>query len=456
MDDVVIGPFGPTLPPAPSSVGVRSAQSPPAFERARTTARPVGHVALLGTFPPRRCGIATFTADIDSALKSAFPTIRVDVYAMDAVGTPGNASAAALRVREGELQDYALAADRINASAADLLWIQHEYGIYGGRAGDHLLHLLDRVRAPVIATLHTVLENPDADQRRVTKAMLARASAVIVMAERGRALLVDVYGAEPKTIRVIPHGVPDRVLVEPEVLKPYFRWSDRQVILSFGLLAPNKGIEAMIAALPAVVEAAPKALYVVLGATHPNLVATEGEAYRRELEATAEAMGLENHISFIDRYVDDDLLIDYLQAADIYVTPYTNPAQITSGTLAYAVGVGKVVVSTPYAHARELLADDVGVLVGFGDVAGLGRAIVGILADDRRARAISLRAYARGRSMIWPRLAAAAMSAMIEVVAPKESMVVDRCDTKAEDWQPRGAHGPWPKGGNDQPHRARG
>lgn len=424
---------------ADSSVCVRSAESPSAVEQGRTAALPVGHVALLGTFPPRRCGIATFTADTFSALKSAFPTIRVDVYAMDAAGTPSNASAAAHRVRQGEPHDYALAADRINASAADLLWVQHEYGIYGGAAGDNLLHLLDRVRVPVIVTLHTVLENPDADQRRVTMAMLARASAVIVMAERGRVLLMDVYGAERKAIRVIPHGVPDRLLVQPDVLKPNFRWAGRDVILSFGLLAPNKGIEAMIAALPTVVEAAPKALYVVLGATHPNLVAHEGEAYRRGLEAAAEALGLENHISFIDRYVDDELLIDYLQAADIYVTPYTNPAQITSGTLAYAVGVGKVVISTPYAHARELLADGVGVLVGFGDVAGLGRAIVDILADKQRARAISRRAYARGRTMTWPRLAAAAMSTMTESVAP------GRRARTAEERQPRGARGPWAK-----------
>lgn len=376
---------------------------------------------MLGTFPPRRCGIATFTADTFSALRSAFPAIIVDIYAMLGGRDAGHASSAALLLREDNLRDYALAADRINTSSADLLWVQHEYGIYGGAAGDHLLYLLDRVTAPVIITLHTVLEKPDADQKRVTEALLARASAIIVMAERGRVLLTQVYGAESKAVLVIPHGVPDRVLVAPEVLKPSFRWSGRPVILSFGLLAPNKGIEAMIAALPAIVEAAPKVLYVVLGATHPNLVATEGETYRQRLQASAEEMGLAQHVSFIDRYVDDKLLIDYLQAADVYVTPYTNPAQITSGTLAYAVGVGKVVVSTPYAHARELLADDVGILVGFGDTEGLGRAIVGIFADDRRARSIALRAYARGRAMTWPRLAAAAMSAMSDVIGQERS-----------------------------------
>lgn len=389
--------------------------------RAGSAAPPVEHIALLGTFPPRRCGIATFTSDTFSALRRAFPAITVDIYAMLGRGDTGHASSAALLLREAILRDYALAADRINASSADLLWVQHEYGIYGGAAGDHLLHLLNRVTAPVIITLHTVLEEPDADQKRVTEALLARASSIIVMAERGRVLLEQVYGAEPQAVLVIPHGVPDRVLVAPETLKPNFRWSGRPVILSFGLLAPNKGIEAMIAALPAIVEAAPNVLYVVLGATHPNLFAAEGETYRRRLQASAEAMGLGPHVSFIDRYVDDKLLIDYVQAADVYVTPYTNPAQITSGTLAYAVGVGKVVVSTPYAHARELLADNVGILVRFGDTEGLGRAIVGIFADDRRARAVARRAYARGRAMTWPRLAAAAMSAMSDVIGRERS-----------------------------------
>ncbi len=394
-------------PALPSIGAARLAMAP------RTDIR---HIALLGNYPPRRCGIATFTADTADALRQAFPNLQIDIYAMRNKSSGASGPPVAFEIREDAMDDYLLAADRINASGATLLWVQHEYGIFGGPAGEHLLALLERVRLPVIATLHTVLERPDASHRRVTAAMLHRLSAAIVMVEQGRRILANVYGVNSRSIHVIPHGVPDRPLTRPAPWKQVFGWAGRTVILSFGLLAPNKGIELMIEGLPAISREVPDVVYVVLGATHPNLIAAEGEAYRRRLEAMVKGRAIEKHVEFIDRYVEDDQLVAYLQACDIYVTPYTNPDQITSGTLAYAVGLGKVVVSTPYVHAQEILSGGAGLLVGFGDAANFARTVIDVLSDEGRFRELSRRAYARGRSATWPRVAEAAMSTMIEAV----------------------------------------
>jgi hypothetical protein len=228
---------------------------------------------------------------------------------------------------------------------------------------------------------------------------------VIVMAEKGRDILHRAHGADPRRIAVIPHGVPDRALVEPATMKAQFGWEGRRVILTFGLLAPSKGIETLIDALPAIVARHPDALYVVLGATHPHVVAHAGEAYRDQLRDQAARLGVANHVAFIDAFVEQDELLDYLQAADIYATPYPNPAQITSGTLSYAVAMGKPVVSTPYVHATEILAEDHGVLVPFGDSSAFAEAIAGLLDDDAARDAMARRAYARGWTMIWPRFA---------------------------------------------------
>ncbi|URW75712.1 glycosyltransferase family 4 protein [Sphingomonas donggukensis] len=373
-----------------------------------TPARSTGieHVALIGNYLPRKCGIATYTTDTRNALVDRLSGIRVDVYAMD--DHPGRydyPEAVTAAIPQNDRGAYLDAARAIEASGAQVLWIQHEYGIFGGAAGDHILALMDRVSMPIVVTLHTILEKPSADERRVLEAILRRASRVIVMAELGREILTRVYGANPRTIAVIPHGVPDRPLIDPDTLKGAFGWVGRKVVLTFGLLAPNKGIETMIAAMPAVVAKHPTALYVVLGATHPNLVAHEGEAYRDRLKAQAEELGVGDAVCFIDAFVEHDDLLDYLQAADIYATPYSNPWQITSGTLSYAVGVGKPVVSTPYVHATEILADGHGVLVDFGDAAAFAREIDALLSSDRNRQRLAARAYARGRTMIWSRYA---------------------------------------------------
>jgi len=383
-----------------------------------STDGPIGQITLIGNFLPRQCGIATYTTDTFNALRSRFPDLTVDVYAMD--DHPGRYDYPAEVTRAIPQHDrsaYVAAARSIEASGSQAIWLQHEYGIFGGAAGEHVLALLDRTTLPLIVTLHTILEKPSAEERRVMEGLLRRAARVVVMAERGREILCRVYGANPNAIVMIPHGVPDRALADPALFKGRFGWEGREVILTFGLLASNKGIETMIEAMPAVVERNPDAVYVVLGATHPNLVAHEGEAYRNRLKAQAKSLGIAGNVAFIDAFVDHDDLIDYLQAADIYATPYSNPAQITSGTLSYAVGVGKAVISTPYVHATEILADGHGILVEFGDSAGFARELNALLGHDRDRQKLSARAYARGRTMIWPVLAEKALeeiAAMVE------------------------------------------
>ena len=389
---------------------------PSSFVQPRTN-----HIALIGNFLPRQCGIATYTTDTYAALTDRFSDLQVDVYAM-------NDRAAGLRLSvRGDRHDrsrtiaWPISPPRATSRRA----ARRRYGSSTNTAFSAAPRASISWRCsialslPVIVTLHTVLDQPNDDQRRVMDGLLKRAAKVVVMAEIGREILVRVYGANPKAIMMIPHGVPDRALVDPDSMKARFGWEGRKVLLTFGLLAPNKGIESVISAMPAVVAANPDALYVVLGATHPNLVAHEGEAYRDRLKALAADRGVADHVRFIDGFIEHDELLDYLQAADLYVTPYTNPQQITSGTLSYAVGVGKAVVSTPYIHATEILADGHGVLVDFGDVDGFAREISRLLYDDGDRAEVSARAYARGRTMIWPRLAEASMAAIDAIVAAR-------------------------------------
>jgi glycosyltransferase involved in cell wall biosynthesis len=368
----------------------------------------IRRIALIGNSPPRLCGLATFTRDVREALIDVYPQIAVDLYAMndrDAAYEYG--PEVTCQIAQEEISDYRLAAQRINDSGADLVLVQHEYGIFGGPAGVHLLKLLDRVQAPVVVTLHTVLEHPNADQRGVIEALARRASTLIVMAEKGREILARVHGIANNRIVVVPHGVPDRPLAPSEGMKERFGFSGRRVLLTFGLLSPNKGIETLIRALPSIVAAHPDTLYVVLGATHPHLVAREGEAYREGLAAQAAELGVQDHVRFIDGFLDQETLLDYLQSADIYVTPYLTETQITSGTLSYAVALGRPVVSTPYWHAAELLGGGLGVLVPFGDSRRFSEEIITLLDDPENLALMGERAYAVGRSMIWAKLAEA-------------------------------------------------
>ncbi len=283
--------------------------------------------------------------------------------------------------------------------------LQHEFGIFGGEAGGHIVGMLSRLNMPIVTTLHTVLEKPERAQRAVFEQIVEASAKIVVMAEKGEGLLRSVYGVPRERIEVIPHGIPDCTFAEPDAAKLRLGFAGRRVILTFGLLSPSKGIEVMIDAMPSILERRPDAVYVVLGATHPNLVRREGEAYRESLAARVRALRIEDHVVFLDQFVDQATLLEFISMCDVYVTPYLNEAQMTSGTLAYSFGLGKAVVSTPYWHARELLADDRGVLVPFGDSRAIGAAITGLLTDDARRQSMRWRAYASSRSMTWERTA---------------------------------------------------
>ena len=385
-------------------------------------------LALIGGFLPRRCGIATFTADIYASLQIAAPKLAVDVYAMAPAGVPTIFDpVVCAAITEGDADSFIDAAKAIEASRADVVWLQHEFGLFGGLAGDMVFELVDRVAAPLIVTLHTVLAEPDADQRRVMDRLIARASKLVVMSERSRDLLRSVYRADEDQIALIAHGVPDRPFGRASRFKPQFGFAGKQVALTFGLLSPGKGIEAVIEALPAIVQDNPDFLYCIAGATHPNLLAHEGEAYRERLHSLAVSLGVEAHVRWIDAFMETDALLDLLEAADIYVTPYTGAQQSTSGTLSYAMALGKAVVSTPYVHAVELLADDHGVLVPFNDSAAIASEIRYLLSDPDRLRTLQKRAYDRSRDMIWPAFAART-HALIEAsrVVPKAAPIPAR------------------------------
>ena len=293
----------------------------------------------------------------------------------------------------------------LNAGRFDVVCLQHEFGIFGGDAGAHILELLTRLTMPVVTTLHTVLASPSAVQRTVMERIVEASAKVVVMADKGRELLHSVYRVPHEKIEVIAHGIPDFPFVEPDAAKARLGFSGRSVILTFGLLSPSKGIEVMIDAMPSILKRRPDAVYVVLGATHPNLVRDQGEAYRESLMARVRELGIEDHVVFLDQFVDQATLLEFISMCDVYVTPYLNEAQMTSGTLAYSFGLGKPVVSTPYWHARELLADGRGVLVPFGDAAAIGNEIAQLLTDDPRRQAMRERAYAASRSMTWERTA---------------------------------------------------
>jgi glycosyltransferase involved in cell wall biosynthesis len=363
-------------------------------------------IAFIGNSLPRRCGIATFTTDLQHAVSKSSPSVKTSIVAMTDHGHAYDYPPDVwLQIPDEELDRYVDAAEAINAARFDVVCLQHEFGIFGGEAGSHIVALLSRLEMPVVTTLHTVLSEPSQAQRQVLGDIVARSAKVIVMAEKGRALLRQVYGVRADKIEVIPHGIPDIAFCEPDVAKAKLGFEGRSVILTFGLLSPNKGIEVMIDAMPLILESQPDAVYVVLGATHPNLVRVEGEAYREKLIARAMDLGIESHVVFLDQFVDQPTLLDFISMCDVYATPYLTEAQMTSGTLAYSFGLGKAVVSTPYWHACELLDDGRGVLVPFSDAKTIGNEIATLLTDDARRNAMRVRAYAGSRSMTWPRTA---------------------------------------------------
>jgi len=370
---------------------------------AQQSGAPFSHIALVGNALPRRCGLATYTSHVSDALRQRYPAMKVDHYAMDD-GSGIEYPPGVQTIADEDKAAYRAAAERIEASGAQAIWLQHEYGIFGGPAGSDVLELTGATSLPLILTLHTVLEEPSDEQEAVLNRLLARADRTIVMAATAAEILKRRYQVPVDRISVIPHGVSDRPFRDPDELKPDFGWEGRRVLMTFGLIAPSKGIRHMIEAMPAIVRAEPSVLYEIVGATHPNLIRNEGECHRTMLLELARSLGVEDHVRFVDRFVGEDELLDMLQAADVYVTPYLNMAQVTSGTLAYAVSVGKPVISTPYVHAREILADGHGVIVPPADPGALGEAAIDLLSNDSKREAIARAAYRRGREMLWPRV----------------------------------------------------
>ena len=316
-------------------------------------------------------------------------------------------------IRQEEIDDYINAAARIEASEAELVFVQHEFGIFGGPAGSYLLELLERLSVPIVITLHSIVDQPTRDQREVMDRLARCASKLIVMAEKGRSILKKVYGVPDRKIARISHGVPDRPFTSPERSKGHFQLDSKNVLLTFGLISPNKGIETMIEAMPAILAAHPNTQYVIAGSTHPHLVVHEGERYRMGLLDLAEQLGVSAHVSWIDEFLNEEDLLDLIAAADIYITPYLDLKQITSGALSYAVALGKPVVSTPYYHAIEIIRAENGILAGPGDSLAFATAVCILLADDGLRQKMAQCAYGLGRSMVWGRNAEASMAEFI-------------------------------------------
>lgn len=363
-------------------------------------------IAFLGDYLPRKCGIATFTSDIYSTISSQYPNSDCFVVSVNDVKEGYDyPKEVRFEIEEQKLNSYQMAADFLNFNNTEVVSLQHEFGIYGGQSGSHILALLRDLHLPIVTTLHTILEKPSSDQFRVMKEIIKLSARLITMTEKGKTFLTEVYKTPLEKIDVIPHGIPDMPFVDPNYYKDQFGVEGKQVLLTFGLLSPQKGIENVLQALTDVLKEFPNLVYIVLGATHPNLIKNQGETYRMSLERMANQLGIKKNVIFYNRFVDIKELEAFIGMSDIYITTYINKAQITSGTLAYSFGCGKAVISTPYWHAEELLADGRGVLVPFGDSNAIVKELVSLLKDDNRRHAMRKKAYLLGREMVWSEIA---------------------------------------------------
>jgi glycosyltransferase involved in cell wall biosynthesis len=370
-------------------------------------------IAIVGNHLPRQCGIATFTTDLCDAIAVEYGAAGVFVVA---VNDPQSQYIYPARVRfelaEDNLSSYKAAADFLNSSDVDLVCLQHEYGIYGGKAGSHMLRLLQHLKMPVVTTLHTVLREPDVDQLIVLQEIAARSDRLIVMSEHSSQFLQDVFRVPGDKIDLIPHGIPDLPFAEPASYKDSFS-AGKTVLLTFGLLSPNKGFESMIQALPRIVARHPNVIYIIAGATHPHVRRREGDRYRLQLQALAKELGVEENVVFHNRFVSPQEMASLVGSADIYVTPYRYETQAVSGTLAYAMGAGKAIISTPYWHAAELLDKGRGALVPFENPAALADTAIELLDNDAARQAMRERAYVYARHMVWGRVAQSYMRTFV-------------------------------------------
>lgn len=366
----------------------------------------IGSIAVIGNYLPRLCGIATFTRDLVESISSASGNPDCWAIAMndreDGYDYPGNVR---YEIDQNNPEAYRRAADFLKAQKADLVCLQHEYGIFGGPAGSHILELLRNLRIPVVTTLHTVLIEPPGEYYRVMMHLVSLSDRVVVMSRRAVDILQTVYDVPQGKIEWIPHGIPDMPFMDPSYNKERLGKLGKKLLLTFGLLSPNKGIEYALQALPAVVEQIPDLHYTILGQTHPHIVKEQGEAYRESLIDRVKSLGLEGHVSFEDRFVSQSELLDYLSAADLYLTPYIGEAQITSGTLAYAMATGKAVVSTPYWYAEEMLSGGRGELVPFRDSETMARSVIRLLRQDEERHQMRIRAYDHCRNAVWSEVA---------------------------------------------------
>ena len=377
----------------------------------------VKRVVFVGDYLPRKCGIATFTHDLHVAIADTFPAIKTQVVAVNDIAEGYNYNnAVRFEIDEQDPVSYSRAVDYINNCGASVVCVQHEYGIYGGPCGQMLIPFLRALKIPIVVTLHTILQEPSVEQRRILENIINISSRVVTMAEVGRNMLQNIYHADPAKVALIPHGIPEMEFADPEVYKVETGLTGSKVILTFGLLSPNKGIEYAIRAMAEVVKEVPDALYVILGQTHPALIREHGEAYRNSLEWLCKELNISANVKFINRFCDLPILKKYIASCDVYLTPYLHEQQITSGTLSYAFGMGTAVVSTPYWHAAELLAEGRGRLVPFREVEPMAKELIALLKDDAGRMALKRQAFEHGRSMTWSNTAKHYMRAFEDAV----------------------------------------
>ena len=371
-------------------------------------------IAIIGNHLPRQCGIATFTTDLCDAIAGEYGVGGVFVVAINDQQSdyryPGRVR---FEITESDPSSYKAAADFLNCSNVDLVCLQHEYGIFGGKSGSHILRLLERLKMPVVTTLHTVLREPDVDQLVVMQEIAGRSDRLIVMSEHSSQFLQDIFRVPSRKIELIPHGIPDLPFGEPAAYKDSVS-TGKTVLLTFGLLSPNKGFESMIQALPRILSGHSNVVYIIAGTTHPHVRRREGDRYRLQLEALAKELGVEENVVFYNRFVSPQEMAGLVGSADIYVTPYRYETQAVSGTLAYALGAGKAIISTPYWHATELLAHGRGALVPFEDPAAIANAAIELLDNDARRQEMRERAYVYARSMVWNQVAQSYMRAFVQ------------------------------------------
>ena len=398
---------------------------------------PISRIAFIGNYLPRQCGIATFTTDLCEAIAAEHSdTTCIAVPVNDIEDGYAYPPRVRFELTEKDLESYRRAADFLNINSVDLVCLQFEYGIFGGRAGSHILTLLRDLRVPIVTTLHTILSEPDAHQRRVLIEVAGLSDRLVVMSKRGAEFLQEIYHVSPEKIDLIPHGIPDLPFVDPSFHKDLFGVEGKIVLLSFGLLSANKGIENVISALPAILAKHPNVVYFVVGATHPHVMRHDGEAYRFSLQWLAQEKGVAGQVIFYNRFVSLEELVEFIGAADIYITPYLNPAQIVSGTLAYTVGAGKAVISTPYWYADEVLADERGMLVPFRDPAALAEQVIDLLDNEAKRHGMRKRAYLYGREMIWPQVARRYMESFQRARAERRHFSAPGFVVKALDKRP--------------------